>query len=200
VGTEPVYILARQAGFRGILPCKGRSPWQQRNASQTVVPLPECNLSYANGIWLADLDADAWKLKVRTAPQPLAPSAARPVTPRDDAGREMAAASEHAGHILSEEWQKQPNGAYPVPGGSRQVLHAPGATTSTRPPTPSPPDLGPGTSARHDRQENRPQVETETRRQEFLDSVIENEDWLNGRSVPVPFSTFDKEIAPCRDQ
>ena len=31
-GTEPVYILAAQAGFRGILPCKGRSPWQQRNA------------------------------------------------------------------------------------------------------------------------------------------------------------------------
>ena len=29
-GTEPVYILAAQAGFRGILPCKGRSPWQQR--------------------------------------------------------------------------------------------------------------------------------------------------------------------------
>ena len=25
-GTEPVYILAAQAGFRGILPCKGRLP------------------------------------------------------------------------------------------------------------------------------------------------------------------------------
>jgi hypothetical protein len=37
-GVEPVYILADQAGFRGILPCKGRSPWQQRNASQIDEP------------------------------------------------------------------------------------------------------------------------------------------------------------------
>ncbi len=89
--TEPVYILAAQAGFRGILPCKGRSPWQQRNASQTVIPLPECNLSCANGIWLADLDADAWKLKGHHGfLQPLGTvgSLALFTPPRDEAGRE----------------------------------------------------------------------------------------------------------------
>jgi hypothetical protein len=123
-GTEPVYILAAQAGFRGILPCKGRSPWQQRNASQTVVPLPECNLSYANGIWLADLDADAWKLKVHHGflqPFGTVGSLALFTPPRDEAGREKWQRHQnYAGHILSEEWQKQPNSSYRwVPEGSR---------------------------------------------------------------------------------
>jgi hypothetical protein len=123
-GTEPVYILAAQAGFRGILPCKGRSPWQQRNASHTVIPLPECNLSYNNGIWLADLDADAWKLKVHHGfLQPLGTVGCLALftPPRDDAGREKWQRHQnYAGHILSEEWQKQPNGAYRwVPEGSR---------------------------------------------------------------------------------
>jgi len=119
-----VYILAAQAGFRGILPCKGRSPWQQRNVSQTVVPLPECNLSYANGIWLADLDADAWKLKVHHGflqPFGTVGSLALFTPPRDEAGREKWQRHQnYAGHILSEEWQKQPNGTYRwVPEGSR---------------------------------------------------------------------------------
>ena len=89
-----------------------------------LCPLPECNLSYANGIWLADLDADAWKLKVHHGfVQPLGTvgSLALFTPPRDEAGREKWQRHQnYAGHILSEEWQKQPNGTYRwVPEGYR---------------------------------------------------------------------------------
>ena len=201
-GTEPVYILAAQAGFRGILPCKGRSPWQQRNASQTVVPLPECNLSYANGIWLADLDADAWKLKVHHGflqPFGTVGSLALFTPPRDEAGREKWQRHQnYAGHILSEEWQKQPNGSYRwVPEGSRPghlrsqkanhyldaTAYAIAARTiwglwTIRP------KQGPPTKPARKPPQSRPRHAV----RQFVDSnPLKNGDWLeSGRFVPVP--------------
>jgi hypothetical protein len=56
-------------------------------------PVQSTRLPYANGIWLADLDADAWKLKVHHGflqPFGTVGSLALFTPPRDEAGREKS--------------------------------------------------------------------------------------------------------------
>ena len=75
-------------------------------------------------MWVADLDVDALKLSVHHGflqPFGSVGTLALFTPPRDAAGREQFKRHQnYAGHIMSEEWQKQPNGAHRwVPEGSR---------------------------------------------------------------------------------
>jgi hypothetical protein len=127
-GTQPVYTLARQDGFRRVWPCRGMPNWRPRKAVMTpgkeLFPMAQINLARIDGTWIAELDADAHKLKVHHAfmlrtDQPGSLALYNP--PRDEVGREKWHRHQnYAGHILSEEWQKQLNGTYAwVPEGSR---------------------------------------------------------------------------------
>lgn len=123
-GTQPVYLLAYQCGFKGIAPCKGDANFRPMLASKTCIPGDGFNLRLLDGVWLAVLDAAAWKLKVHSGflqAQGTAGSLGLYTPPRDDNGREKWQRHQnYAGHILSEEWQRQPNGTYQwVPDGSR---------------------------------------------------------------------------------
>jgi hypothetical protein len=123
-GTQPVNILAVQDGFRRILPCRGKSPFRPAARSRTCYLLDGINVKIEDGIWVAEVDVDAFKLKVQNGflqPFGSVGSLGLYTPPIDESGRERWQRHQNfAGHILSEEWQKQPNGNYCwVPEGSR---------------------------------------------------------------------------------
>jgi hypothetical protein len=127
-GAQPVYQLAAADGFRHIWPSIGKGNWQPMKPSNKpgsgVFQLPRINLTNLSGVWVAQFDADAYKLKVHHGyAQPFGQpgSLALYNPPRDEAGREQWQRHQnYAGHILSEEWQRQLNGTFAwVPEGSR---------------------------------------------------------------------------------
>lgn len=131
-GTQPVYLLAAEHGFRGILPCKGIPNWRpKRPVANRVWVYPEANVCRLDGdvrhtpdnriireppVTLAELHVDALKLRVHHGLlQPFGSTGSLGLyaPPRDDGGRELwSRHQDFAHHVLAEEWQRQPNGVY----------------------------------------------------------------------------------------
>lgn len=131
-GTQPVYLLAADQRFRGVLPCKGEGNWKRRKPIKGKCwPYEEVNLLLLDeerhrapdnriilkpAILYAELHTDALKLHVHHGLlQPFGTPGSLGVytPPRDESGREKwSRHQDFASHILAEEWQKQPNGVY----------------------------------------------------------------------------------------
>ena len=116
-GTQPVYLLASQMGFSGVLPCKGIPNWRPKAGVRGKVwPYPEANVCLVNGVYLAELHVDAAKLHVHHGllqPFGTAGSLGLYSPPRDERGREdIGHTKSYQHHILSEEWQRQSNGVH----------------------------------------------------------------------------------------
>jgi hypothetical protein len=131
-GTQPVYLLAAERNFLGILPCKGISNWRpKRPLANRCWVYPEANICQLDGdvrhapdgriirepsVRLAELHVDALKLRVHHGLlQPFGTTGSLGLftPPRDEGGRELwSRHQDFAHHILAEEWQKQPNGVY----------------------------------------------------------------------------------------
>ena len=131
-GTQPVYLLAQDLAYRGIVPCKGISNWRPRRpVPNSVWAYPDANIVRLPGdvrktdsgqivreppVTLAELHSDSLKLHVHHGLlQPFGSTGSLGVytPPRDEAGREQwSRHQDFAHHILAEEWQRQPNGVY----------------------------------------------------------------------------------------
>jgi len=131
-GTQPVYYLARELGYRGIRPCFGGSNWRQKKPvpnrvwiceqvnlswiEQDVRRAPDGRVYREPPVLLAELDVNSLKLRVHHGllqPFGTTGSLGLYTPPRDEGGRELwSRHQDFAHHILAEEWQKQPNGVY----------------------------------------------------------------------------------------
>lgn len=126
-GTQPVYILCHELGYRGVYPCKGIPNWRDRPAMPGKIwNVPGGDVAFVNvgDAVLAELNADVWKLRVHHGLlQEFGSdgSLGLYVPPRDERGYEQwSRHQDFAHHILAEEWQLQPSGAYKwVPTGVR---------------------------------------------------------------------------------
>ncbi len=147
-GTQPVYLLAADQRFRGVLPCRGAPNWRQRRPVKGKIwPYDEMNLILTDeerhrapdnrivikpAVLWADLHTNAIKLRVHHGllqPFGTPGSLGLYTPPQDESGREKwSRHQDFAAHILAEEWQKQPNGVYQWvaagqrPGGRRRAV------------------------------------------------------------------------------
>lgn len=147
-GTQPVYLLAVDQRFRGVLPCRGAGNWRRRRPTKGKVwPYDEVNLVLADeerlrapdgrivvkpAVLWAELHTDALKLRCHHGllqPFGTPGSLGLYTPPLDGSGREKwSRHQDFAAHILAEEWQKQPNGIYQWvaagqrPGGRRRLV------------------------------------------------------------------------------
>lgn len=146
-GTQPVYLLAAEHGFRGIVPCKGFPNWRpKRPQKNRTWVYPDANVCRLDGdvrhgpdgrvirepdVILAELNVDALKLRVHHGllqPFGTTGSLGLYTPPRDESGRERWSRHQDFGHhILAEEYQRQSNGVYcwvaagTRPGGRRRA-------------------------------------------------------------------------------
>lgn len=131
-GQQPVYLLAADQRFQGVLPCRGAGNWRKRqHVRGKVWPKDELNLILQDeerhrapdnrivvkpAILWAELHASALKLRAHHGllqPFGTPGSLGLYTPPRDASGREKwSRHQDFAAHILAEEWQKQPNGVY----------------------------------------------------------------------------------------
>lgn len=131
-GTQPVYLLAADQRYKGVMPCRGAGNWRPRKTVPGKVwPKDELNLMLQDeerhrtpdgriavkpAVLWAELHVDALKLRVHHGLlQPFGTPGSLGLysPPRDDKGREKwSRHQDFAAHVLAEEWQKQPNGVY----------------------------------------------------------------------------------------
>ena len=133
-GMQPVYLLAADQRFHGVLPCRGQgsSNWRPcQLVKGKSWPYPDLNIRIMDeqrqrtpdnrivvrpAVLWADLHSDALKLRVHHGLlQPFGTPGSLGVytPPRDDSGREKwSRHQDFAAHILAEERQKQLNGVY----------------------------------------------------------------------------------------
>ena len=131
-GQQPVYLLAADQRFKGVLPCRGVGNFRKRRPTKGKVwPYDELNLMLMDeerhrtpdnrivvkpAVLYAELHVDALKLRCHHGllqPFGTPGSLGLYTPPRDKSGREKWSRHQDFGaHMLAEEWQKQPNGVY----------------------------------------------------------------------------------------
>lgn len=115
--TQPVYLFCAEVGLNLAVPSKGIPGWRPKKAGPNCKPGENYNLVATNGVLLAELNADHWKIKVhegflQSHPEP--GSLALFTPPRDEWGREPANYHlAYAKHVTSERWApKGANGSW----------------------------------------------------------------------------------------
>lgn len=104
--TQPVYAFCEHAGQVAV-PSKGIGSWRPKKAGPACRPGDNYNLVWLNGVMLAEVNADHWKIRVHEGLlQPFGSAGSLGLfTPHREGGRESANAHlSFAKHITSERW------------------------------------------------------------------------------------------------
>lgn len=111
--TQPVYLFCQHAGPDVVVPSRGIGNWRPKRQSPTCSPGDNYNLVWLNGVLVAEVNADHWKIKVHEGflqdfGDPGSLGLFTP--PQDQWGREPTNYHlSYAKHITSERWG--PHGA-----------------------------------------------------------------------------------------